>query len=181
MPVEFIVKKQCHDTARHFGILDRGTIETGMRADLNLIDLQNLTIHRPQHVYDLPCNAPRWTQTVSGYDMTIVKGTVTYEHGVATGDLPGKLLRNPHTHAGRGRDLDAPFDDTFKRTIAELAVKRGITKLDSGHMDAGEAVNRTMSENSQGSTHMSRMATALEAEARKNVGAATKSNADSRL
>jgi N-acyl-D-aspartate/D-glutamate deacylase len=39
MPIEFAVRRQTKDTARLFGLNDRGTLEIGMRADLNVIDM----------------------------------------------------------------------------------------------------------------------------------------------
>jgi N-acyl-D-amino-acid deacylase len=44
LPLEFVVKKQTRDTARLFGMHDRGTLEPGMKADLNLIDLGALAL-----------------------------------------------------------------------------------------------------------------------------------------
>ena len=55
---------QCRDTAAAVGLLDRGTLEPGQRADLNIIDHQALKINRPYYVHDLPAGAPRWMQTV---------------------------------------------------------------------------------------------------------------------
>merc|ERR1712079_489738 len=104
----------------------------------------------------------------------MVKGVVTYERGVATGELPGRLLRNPHAYAGQACDVHAAFDDTFKRRIAELAAQQAVPGVDGRmDMDAHEAVNRTINENSQGSTHMSRMATALNEEAQKRAANST--------
>merc|ERR1712217_767548 len=47
MPVEFAVKRQTFDTARLFGLKDRGTLEVGMRADINIIDMDQLEILKP--------------------------------------------------------------------------------------------------------------------------------------
>ena len=38
LPLEYVVKKQTHDTARLYGMSDRGTMEPGALADFNLID-----------------------------------------------------------------------------------------------------------------------------------------------
>jgi N-acyl-D-amino-acid deacylase len=54
LPVEFVVKTQTRATARLFGLYDRGTLESGMKADLNLVDLNTLCIDAPGMVYDLP-------------------------------------------------------------------------------------------------------------------------------
>ncbi len=67
----------------------------GYRADVNVIDFERLTARSPEMRYDLPAGGKRLVQTADGYVATIVAGTVTYEEGVATGPLPGRLLRGP--------------------------------------------------------------------------------------
>ena len=47
LPLEFMVEQQTSRTARLYGFDDRGTIEVGRRADLNVIDFDNLTVRRP--------------------------------------------------------------------------------------------------------------------------------------
>ncbi len=91
--LEDAVKLQTSDTARAYGLTDRGTIEVGQRADLNLIDLANLSIGNPEMIFDLPAGGRRIVQRASGYVMTVQSGEVTYEHGVATGARPGRLVR----------------------------------------------------------------------------------------
>jgi N-acyl-D-aspartate/D-glutamate deacylase len=94
LPVEFVVKKQTRDTARLFGMYDRGTLEPGMKADLNLIDLSALRIETPAMVYDLPAGMPRFMQTAYGYVATVVSGEVVQENGNATGARPEKVVRD---------------------------------------------------------------------------------------
>jgi N-acyl-D-amino-acid deacylase len=72
---------------------DRGVIAEGYRADINLIDYDNLVLHPPEMVYDLPSEGKRLIQKASGYDATICGGQITFEHGEATGAMPGKLVR----------------------------------------------------------------------------------------
>jgi N-acyl-D-aspartate/D-glutamate deacylase len=93
LPVEYIVMQQSRDTARAVGLYDRGVIAPGYRADLNVIDYENLTLHAPEVAYDLPSGGRRLVQRASGYVATIVAGEVTYRHGEPTGALPGRLLR----------------------------------------------------------------------------------------
>jgi N-acyl-D-aspartate/D-glutamate deacylase len=89
-----IVKMQTADTADWVGLHDRGRIAPGLRADLNVIDYDNLTLHAPEVAYDLPAGGRRLIQRASGYTATLVAGEVTYRDGEATGALPGRLVRN---------------------------------------------------------------------------------------
>ena len=93
LSVEQAVELQTRRTARAYGFTDRGTIETGMRADLNLVDLDGLHLHAPEMVFDLPAGGRRLIQKVDGYEATIVAGQVTMEKGEFTGARPGGLYR----------------------------------------------------------------------------------------
>ena len=93
LPLEYVVRKQCHDTAQLFGLTDRGTIEVGKKADINVIDMAALTLHPARMAYDLPAGGRRLVQGASGYAATIVSGTVTRRDGVDTGARPGRLVR----------------------------------------------------------------------------------------
>ncbi len=93
LPLPYIVKKQTHDTARLYGMTDRGTVETGALGDLNLIDYDALTLGGPYVQADLPAGGSRLLQKADGYVATIKKGAVTFERGKATGELPGRLVR----------------------------------------------------------------------------------------
>ncbi len=91
----YLVKRQTLDTARAVGLLDRGVIAPGMKADLNVIDMDTLAVEAPGMAYDLPAGGKRLLQGAKGYDATIVSGQVIYRHGEPTGALPGKLVRGP--------------------------------------------------------------------------------------
>jgi N-acyl-D-aspartate/D-glutamate deacylase len=93
IPLERAIKMQTRDTAELYGLRDRGIIAPGLRADLNLIDLDRLALPSPQMVYDLPASGQRLIQRAHGYQATILKGAVTFENGEATGALPGRLVR----------------------------------------------------------------------------------------
>jgi N-acyl-D-aspartate/D-glutamate deacylase len=95
IPLEFLVEKQTRRNARLYGLTDRGTIEVGMRADLNVIDLDNLTVKRPVAVADLPAGGWRFLQPVTGYVATVVNGVQTRDASGDTGARPGRLLRRP--------------------------------------------------------------------------------------
>jgi len=91
--LELAVKRQTKDTAELYGLCDRGVLATGMKADINLIDFDNLRLHPPEMVFDLPADGRRFVQPVDGYNCTIVSGEVTYESGEPTGAMPGKIVR----------------------------------------------------------------------------------------
>ena len=93
IPLEILVKRQAQDTARAVGLEDRGVIAAGMKADLNLIDFENLRVRAPEMVFDLPSGGARLDQRADGYLATIVNGEVTYHNGEATDALPGRLIR----------------------------------------------------------------------------------------
>lgn len=93
LPLEWVIRAQTRATALAVGLQDRGLLQPGFKADINVIDYARLTLHRPTVAYDLPAGGRRLVQYAQGYDATIVSGAVTYRHGEATKSLPGKLLR----------------------------------------------------------------------------------------
>ena len=93
--LETLVHQQTRRTAEFYGLDDRGLIAPGMKADVNVIDYDGLTIHPPEMVYDLPTEARRLVQRVDGYRMTICSGEVIMENGEDTGARPGRLVRGP--------------------------------------------------------------------------------------
>ncbi|MDP1631676.1 MAG: amidohydrolase family protein [Caulobacter sp.] len=95
LSLEKVVAMQTRDTARLYGLEDRGVLAPGMKADLNLIDYDRLAIEAPEMAFDLPAKGRRLIQRARGYVATIVSGVVTYENGTATGEMPGQLIRGP--------------------------------------------------------------------------------------
>ncbi|MDR3498271.1 MAG: amidohydrolase family protein [Parvibaculum sp.] len=93
LDLAFVVKSQTRDTAEAIGLLDRGVIAPGYKADINVIDFDRLRLKPPSMVYDLPSGARRLMQEAEGYVATIASGEVIYREGQATGALPGKLVR----------------------------------------------------------------------------------------
>jgi N-acyl-D-aspartate/D-glutamate deacylase len=93
MRLEHVVHKLTQDTARVYGLHDRGVVVPGYKADLNLIDYDALKLHQPQMVYDLPAGGKRLVQRADGYRATVCSGQVTYENGEFTGAMPGRLVR----------------------------------------------------------------------------------------
>ena len=93
LPLEWLVRKQTADTADFFGLADRGRLQPGKKADLNLIDFERLLPRSPEIVNDLPAGGKRLIQKVDGYEGIMVSGQTIYERGVATGARPGRLVR----------------------------------------------------------------------------------------
>jgi N-acyl-D-aspartate/D-glutamate deacylase len=93
IPIEEAVRRMTSDTARTCGLLDRGVVAAGKKADLNVIDFTNLRLERPYIAFDLPAGGRRLLQKAVGYTATIKSGDITFRDGEATGALPGRLLR----------------------------------------------------------------------------------------
>jgi N-acyl-D-aspartate/D-glutamate deacylase len=83
--------------AELYSLLDRGLIAPGMKADINVIDLDALKLNTPHIVHDLPAGGKRFLQEAEGIVATIVAGDVIFENGQATGALPGALVRGNRT------------------------------------------------------------------------------------
>jgi len=92
-PLEFLVRKLSSDTARAYGLHDRGELRPGLLADVNVIDFERLRLFRPEAVHDLPAGGKRLVQRTEGYRYTIKSGQVTFDDGEFTGALPGGLVR----------------------------------------------------------------------------------------
>jgi N-acyl-D-aspartate/D-glutamate deacylase len=88
------VRRLTSQPADLYGLSDRGRLAVGLRADLNVIDHERLTLATPRAVHDLPLGGTRLLQAASGYDVTMVAGHVTRRFGVDTGARPGRLVRS---------------------------------------------------------------------------------------
>ncbi|HEY1967343.1 MAG TPA: amidohydrolase family protein, partial [Pseudonocardia sp.] len=106
LPVEFLIARHTRACARLIGLNDRGVLEAGYRADINIIDLDNLAARRPEIHWDLPAGGRRFLQRADGYLHTFVAGTETYVDGQPTGALPGKLIRGPQPTPAAARHPD---------------------------------------------------------------------------
>ena len=95
VPLAWAIKRITDDNARAIGLHDRGRIATGYKADINIIDYDELTIGYPEVAYDLPSSGRRLIQRSRGFDATIVSGVPVYRHGTSTGKFPGRLVRGP--------------------------------------------------------------------------------------
>ena len=93
LPIEAVVAKATSRTAATFGLNDRGVVAVGKRADLNVVDLDNLTIQRPRLHRDLPAGGSRFLQPATGYVATIAHGELIRDHDEDTGARPGRVAR----------------------------------------------------------------------------------------
>jgi N-acyl-D-aspartate/D-glutamate deacylase len=87
------VAKMTSQTARLYGLGDRGVLAPGKVADVNLIDFERLQLHRPELAHDLPGDAKRLIQRSTGYVATLKAGVEVMAEGEDTGARPGGLLR----------------------------------------------------------------------------------------
>jgi len=99
LPLELMVQRQTRDTARIYGLEDRGLLRPGYLADINIIDFDRLRIPPPHVAFDLPAGGRRLVQTAEGYRATLKAGETIMENGERTGALPGKLMRGPQRRA----------------------------------------------------------------------------------
>jgi N-acyl-D-aspartate/D-glutamate deacylase len=88
-----LIKSLTSQPAESIGLLDRGRIAPGYKADINILHPEKIVLHRPQIQTDLPAGGKRLRQEADGYVATLVSGTITYRDGAPTGALPGKLVR----------------------------------------------------------------------------------------
>jgi N-acyl-D-amino-acid deacylase len=88
------IRRLTSDTADLFGIVDRGRLQTGAFADVNVIDFDHLHLPPPTYEHDFPDGAGRFVQGATGYDYTLVNGEVFMDHGEHTGVLAGAMLRS---------------------------------------------------------------------------------------
>ena len=120
--LEMLIKKQTKDTAETFGLFDRGEIKVGMLGDINIIDFEKLNVSHPKMIYDLPLGGRRLVQDATGYVATIKSGQVISENGVATGVLPGNLLRGKQVcDVKSGITKVTLFDRTFRLLFVKAA------------------------------------------------------------
>lgn len=95
--LENAVQRQCRDTARLYGLNDRGVLAPGYLADINVIDLDEVKLGKPWLAFDLPAGGKRLLQKADGYVCTIKSGQVTFRNGECQGVYPGALIRGPQS------------------------------------------------------------------------------------
>lgn len=100
LPLPQVVKWLTSDSCRTIGLDDRGLIKEGLKADINVIDYERLSLHLPRLVHDLPAGGARLVQDATGYVATVVSGQIVHRHDLPTGALPGRLVRSARRNAG---------------------------------------------------------------------------------
>ena len=94
IPLQRTIKMLTQATANLYGMTDRGRLAVGLKADVNVIDFDNLQLDPPTVIKDLPGGGTRLVQHAHGYDLTLVSGQAIQRQGTPTSALPGKLIRS---------------------------------------------------------------------------------------
>ena len=89
------IKRQCRDTAMLYGMSDRGLLQPGYLADVNVIDMDALKLGKPWLAFDLPAGGKRLLQKADGYVATVKSGQITFRDGIMQGPTPGTVIRGP--------------------------------------------------------------------------------------
>ena len=92
--LEDMVHRLTAANAEAIGLTDRGRIAPGLRADINIVNYDELQLQSPKIQYDLPAGGKRLVQRSKGFDATLLAGEPIWRDGMATGALPGRLLRS---------------------------------------------------------------------------------------
>ena len=101
IPLAEAIRLQTMDTAHLLGMKDRGVLAVGLRADINVIDHANLTLHKPHMIHDLPAGGRRLVQDADGYLATVKAGEIVVEHDEVTDARPGRTLKATDTGVKR--------------------------------------------------------------------------------
>ncbi len=94
LPLAHVIHRATQRNARLFGFNDRGLLAPGMKADLNVIDYDNLSLGELEIVRDLPAGGTRIMQGARGYLATMIDGVLTRRNDEDTGNRPGRLIRS---------------------------------------------------------------------------------------
>ena len=124
LPLEWVVKKQTHDTARLYGLGDRGTHRARHARRPQRHRLRPPAARQPVRRRRPARRRTRLLQGAEGYVATIKSGVVTFSDGEDTGARPGRLLRG-------ARDATAPVSQPLARPVRpEGPVRHGSEALD---------------------------------------------------
>jgi N-acyl-D-aspartate/D-glutamate deacylase len=87
------IRRLTSDIADYCEMADRGRIKVGLKANINVINYDELRLFAPRMVQDLPAGGQRLLQDAQGYRAVIVAGEVVLENDQLTGKYPGRLYR----------------------------------------------------------------------------------------
>ena len=94
IPLPYLIHRATQKNAQLFGFNDRGVLQAGKRADINIINFEALKLTKLDLLDDLPAGGTRLMQGASGYDATIINGVITRRFDQDTGARPGRLVRS---------------------------------------------------------------------------------------
>lgn len=93
LPLEEAIRRLTSVPAQVFGVPLRGTIASGMIADLVVFDPDTVACGKQEPVHDFPGGGLRYIEKATGVAHTLVNGHVLFSHGESQGVLPGRVLR----------------------------------------------------------------------------------------
>jgi N-acyl-D-aspartate/D-glutamate deacylase len=103
LTIEEAVHVMTGKLAEHFFLNDRGVIAPGKRADITVFNLDEVTYHPFEKVWDVPDGNGgttwRFTRQAAPVRLTLVNGEPTFENGAYTGAKPGLFLSPANNHA----------------------------------------------------------------------------------
>jgi len=94
LPLGYVIHRATYRNAQLFGFKDRGHIAVGKKADINVIDFENLSLGELHIRRDLPAGGQRLMQGAHGYLATLINGQLTRRFDKPTGTYSGRLLRS---------------------------------------------------------------------------------------
>jgi N-acyl-D-aspartate/D-glutamate deacylase len=96
LTIEEAVHVMTGKLAEHFFLQDRGVIAPGMRADITVFNLDEVTYQPFIKAWDVPDGKGglgwRFTREAAPMRLTLVNGVPTFENGAYTGNKPGTFL-----------------------------------------------------------------------------------------
>ena len=92
--VPMAIHRMTARAAKVLGLNDRGILKVGKKADINVLDIDNVEERHPRVVQDFPHGKSRLVQDSAGYLATVVNGQITRRDNESTGVRSGRVLRS---------------------------------------------------------------------------------------